>query len=144
MKVEHSMIHWNIQMNFTETEAWSNRSYTRFDIQKTERVRHLAIQLWDELISTWQKNSELQYVATLGGRERVIHSRQKFAVLSTRSPCLYAASKTFLQSKIFLLSICRSKDCRGKGKYYWQPIRLYHKKFFYKVPATIIIENTWI
>ena len=47
----------------------------------------MAIQLRGELISTMQKNSKLQYLATLGGRERMTQSWQKFAVLSTRSPC---------------------------------------------------------
>ena len=66
----------NIQW-FTETKARSNYSYTPFGIPKNGRVR-----------STRQNNSKLQYVSTLCGRKRMTQSRQKFAVLSTRSPCL--------------------------------------------------------
>ena len=102
-------------MDFTETEPRSNSSYTQFDIPKNGRVRHLANQLWDELISIRQNNSKLQYMVTLVGRERMTQSWQKFAVLSTRSPCFSATSETFFHRKIFLLSICRSKDSWEKG-----------------------------
>ena len=71
--------------------------------------------------------------------------RQKFAVLSTRSPCFSATSKTFFHHKIFLLSICRSKDSREKGNITDSQFDYCAKIKFIKYHQQVnIIENTWI